>query len=73
MSAVERRPWVSQWRRVFVLCSCLALLVVGLVSASPRADGPVVISAASRLVFLDEQAVASPGAFLLLAVIALFL
>ena len=68
MSALERRRWSST-----LLVLCVSLLVVGLVSASPRADGPVVrLGGAFTLDLLFGQ-VASPGAVLLLAVIALFI
>ncbi|TEB19328.1 hypothetical protein C9890_0234 [Perkinsus sp. BL_2016] len=76
MPASERRRRFSGTICLSVLC--VSLLVVGLVSASPRADGPAFRTAASagvsNFAFWDEIfGVASPGALLLLAVIGVFL
>jgi hypothetical protein len=69
MSAeLERRR--RRFGHLPVLCVLVCLLVVGLVSASPRADGPAV--RLKSLAFSPSFAnVASPGALLLLAVIGL--
>ena len=65
---------IARWRSACLLL-CITLLVIGLVSASPRADGPAVKLVVGNYAIVDEVfgQIASPGAFLLLAVIGLFI